>query len=317
MLNSPSPTPAVPALRPASRWWQGLRLVPLGSMLLAVSVLLAAFSLGGMPKIAAWYLVELIPPALGLVSLIVTGLYGWRKRKFNRLMALTLGMALLSLLPLTALVIPVPFPASRASASPAATVRLPANEALKVAWGGDALETNYHVITPDQRWAYDLFVAPYLSGSERLEDYGCYGIPVVAPIAGLVTQAHDGEPDQTPGIPSNNYTAPTGNFVVFQLETGTYLIIAHLKQGSLLVASGQTVTEGQPIGQCGNSGNTSEPHIHIHHQRQDPAVFPLNFAEGLPLYFRDHDGAPMPVGGFKIEGEKATALGDTVQHIGK
>jgi hypothetical protein len=63
--------------------------------------------------------------------------------------------------------------------------------------------------------------------------------------------------------------------------------------------------------------NTSEQHIHIHHQRQDPAVFPLNFAEGLPLYFRDHVGAPMPVGGFHIDGDTATALGDTVQHIGK
>jgi hypothetical protein len=62
---------------------------------------------------------------------------------------------------------------------------------------------------------------------------------------------------------------------------------------------GQRVEEGQEIGQCGNSGNTSEPHIHIHHQRQDPPVVPLNFAEGLPLFFRDHDGAAMPEGGIR------------------
>jgi hypothetical protein len=55
----------------------------------------------------------------------------------------------------------------------------------------------------------------------------------------------------------------------------------------------------------------------LDHQRQDPAVFPVNFAEGLPLYFRDHDGNPMPVGGIKVEGDTVAATGDTVQHIGK
>ena len=44
--------------------------------------------------------------------------------------------------------------------------------------------------------------------------------------------------------------------------------------------------EGDVIGRCGNSGHTSEPHIHIHHQRQKPAASgPVNFAEGLPLFF--------------------------------
>jgi hypothetical protein len=55
----------------------------------------------------------------------------------------------------------------------------------------------------------------------------------------------------------------------------------------------------------------------LNHQRQDSAVFPVNFAEGLPLYFRDHDGDPMPVGGIKVEGDTVTATSDTVQHIGK
>lgn len=84
-----------------------------------------------------------------------------------------------------------------------------------------------------------------------------------------------------------------------------------------MVKTGDTVTEGQLIGQCGNSGNTSEPHIHIHHQRQDPTVYPFNFAEGLPLYFRNHNGQMMPIGGVRVESDKAIATGDLVQHIGK
>jgi len=136
-------------------------------------------------------------------------------------------------------------------------------------------------------------------------------------VSGLISRAHDGKPDAPPGELTNNFEAPLGNHVVIQMETGTYLLIAHLKHGSVLVKTGDTVEEGQTIGECGNSGNTSEPHIHIHHQRQDPAVFPINFAEGLPLYFRDHDGNPMPVGGIETNSETEIAIGDVVQHIGK
>jgi hypothetical protein len=51
--------------------------------------------------------------------------------------------------------------------------------------------------------------------------------------------------------------------------------------------------------------------------RQDPTVYPLNFAEGLPLYFRNHDGPPMPEGGVRVEKGTAIATGATVQHTGK
>jgi hypothetical protein len=287
-------------------------------MLLVLSILLVMFFMGGIKRISAWYLLQFIPPFLGLISLIAIVIYAILKRKFNRLMTITLLVALLALSPAITTVRPVAFPVSIESTEPSITVRLPADVPLKVAWGGDKLETNYHAATPDQRWAYDLLVEPYFTGSDKVEDYGCYGVPVLAPISGLVTIAHDGEPNEVPGEVSNNFKAPLGNHVVIQLEeTGTYLLIAHMKPGSIVVTSGERVEEGQKIGECGNSGNTSEPHIHIHHQRQDPAVFPLNFAEGLPLYFRDHDGSPMPVGGIEVDGVTVTLVGDTVQHIGK
>jgi Peptidase family M23 len=58
-----------------------------------------------------------------------------------------------------------------------------------------------------------------------------------------------------------------------------FMILAHLSPGSLQVAEGEIVKEGQGIGQCGNSGNTSKPHIHIHHQHQDPYLYSLVLAE--------------------------------------
>ncbi|MBI5934665.1 MAG: M23 family metallopeptidase [Chloroflexi bacterium] len=310
MDSTPQPQP--------SRVWRVVRLVPLSLMLLVLGVLLVMFLMGGMTKISAWYALQMIPPLFGLVSLICIVVYAIVKRKFSRLMAATLIVAIVSLSPAISLVKPLPFPASLKTTEPSVTVRLPADVPLIVAWGGDKIETNYHVIVPDQRWAYDLLVTPAAHGSDKLEDYGCYGVPVVAPISGLVVKAHDGEPDAIPGVVSNNFTAPTGNHVVIQIpETGTYLVIAHLKPGSVTVKTGDTVSEGQALGACGNSGNTSEPHIHIHHQRQDPNLFPLNFAEGLPLYFRDHDGAPMPVGGFEMDGETVILKGDVVRHIGE
>lgn len=313
------PDPNKTDLQPKpSRLWHVVRLIPITLMLLAIAILLVPFFMGGLLKITAWYLLQLVPPILGLIALLAILIYAIVKRRFSRLLIATSLVALLSLLPAILLIQPViAYPASLESTTPTATVRLPADVPLKVIWGGDKLKTNYHASVPDQRWAYDLVVEPYLTESDKLEDYGCYGVSVLAPVSGLVTIAHDGEPDAVPGELTNNYEAPTGNHVVIQLETGTYLVIAHLKQGSITVKSGETVEEGQVIAQCGNSGNTTEPHIHIHHQREDPAVFPVNFAEGLPLYFRDHDGQPMPVGGIKIEGDTMIATGDTVHHIGK
>ena len=295
-----------------------MRLIPISFMLLTVVVLLTMFMMGGMTRIYAWNSLEYLA-LVGMASLIVVGIYAVVRRKFNWLMASTLLLALACLAPVIRMLVkPMAYPSTLGNTKPSATVRLPANVPLKVGWGGDKIETNYHAITADQRWAYDLLVAPYAIGSTKLEDYGCYGIPVLAPSSGIVVKAHDGEPNEKPGAPSHNFKAPTGNHVVIRLEeTRTYLVIAHLKPGSVSVKTGEAVVEGQLIGECGNSGNTSEPHIHIHHQRQDPNFYPLNYAEGLPLYFRDHDGRPMPEGGFKEEGGKIILTGDTVQHIGK
>jgi hypothetical protein len=301
----------------SSRLWCLVRWIPMTLMLLTLSLLLVLFVMGGMRKITSWYLLQVIPPVLGFIFLIAIGIYVLVKRRASKLLIITAVIALFSLSPAIMFIQPIAYPASLESTSPSATVRLPADVPLRVVWGGNSIKTNYHASAPDQRWAYDLLVEPYLTGSSNLEDYGCYGVPVVAPVSGRVVNARDGEPDEAPGITSNNVIAPAGNHVVIQLESGTYLVIAHLKEGSVLVKPGDTVEEGNVIGQCGNSGNTSEPHIHIHHQRQDPTLFPVNFAEGLPLYFRDHDGPPMPVGGIMVEGDVITATGDVVQHIGK
>ncbi|GAA3731671.1 murein DD-endopeptidase MepM/ murein hydrolase activator NlpD [Spinactinospora alkalitolerans] len=70
-----------------------------------------------------------------------------------------------------------------------------------------------------------------------------------------------------------------GNHVVIDLGGGVHAVLAHLRRGTIRVRPGDRVTGGQPIGQCGNSGNSSEPHLHFQlMDGPDVAV-----AKGLPF----------------------------------
>lgn len=206
------------------------------------------------------------------------------------------------------------YPANVNKVKPAVYIRLPINQPALVGWGGDRLQTNYHAIAPNERWAYDLLVQPAAVNSPNLEDYGIYGVEIVAPASGIVVSARDGEADLIPG--KDNYESMTGNHIAIRLdETGTYIMIAHLKEGSVLVKEGQHVDEGTIIAAAGNSGNSSEPHIHIHHQRQNPSNTSVFLSEGLPLFFRDIEGSSMPMGGIQLINGKETPVGETIRPI--
>ena len=296
-----------------------LRWLPAAILLLIIALLWGSAASGGIPGITSWLtLITGLPYLGGLTLLGVVALLVW-KRKITAPLLVTFLVSLLVIWPylwqFNALA--VSYPSSLEKATPAATVRLPADEPILVNWGGDTPRVNYHAISREERWAYDFVVEPALLQSNRLEDYGCWGVPVVAPAAGEIVVAQDGHKDFTPGQISGEITYPAGNHVAIRLATDTYLLLAHLQKDSIVVMPGQQVTEGQLLGKCGNSGNTSEPHIHIHHQRQDPRIISPGLAEGLPLYFRDHDGPPMPQGGVRREDGNLVAFGDRVRHIGK
>jgi hypothetical protein len=280
------------------------------------------FLAGGKQSLLAWILLTQLFPLFGLIGLAVLLFRTLKHRRATPAMIAGYALALVALWPgLWGFgVLPIAYPASLEGTQPAATVRLPADAPLRVFWGGDALSGNYHAMSPGQRWAYDLTVEPAATGSSKLDDYGCWGTPVLAPIAAKVHRAGDGVDDLAPGETLADPAKLLGNYVILELETRTYLVIAHLQNGSVAVKTGDAVSEGQLLGRCGNSGNTSEPHIHIHHQRQDPLSINgdlnlgVNLVEGLPLYFRDHNGAPIPAGGFRMEGERIVLTGDVVRH---
>jgi murein DD-endopeptidase MepM/ murein hydrolase activator NlpD len=79
-----------------------------------------------------------------------------------------------------------------------------------------------------------------------------------------------------------------GNNVVIDAGDGSYAVLAHLQRGSAQVREGQRVRAGDVIGRCGNSGNSSEPHLHFQLMEHPRALI----AAGLPLRFRDRGDVP-------------------------
>lgn len=76
--------------------------------------------------------------------------------------------------------------------------------------------------------------------------------------------------------------AIAGNHLVIALRDDDALVaLVHLRAGSLRVQVGEAVTTGQPIAGCGNSGNSTQPHVHV--QVMDSPD--LAVARGNPLTF--------------------------------
>lgn len=127
-----------------------------------------------------------------------------------------------------------------------------------------------------QRYAYDFVVAddalrrwPGGKRGAHLEDYFCYGQPILAPAPGVVVEVRDSVPD-APGPGTGGVDPFTrdfrGNFVTIEHAEDEYSFLAHLVPESICAKRGDRVERGQKIGRCGNSGHSTEPHLHFHVQ---------------------------------------------------
>jgi hypothetical protein len=137
-----------------------------------------------------------------------------------------------------------------------------------------------------------------LLATEPPERYVGYGRPLLAPADGVVVGAHDGEIDhvgrrsQLALVPyalgqaarvRQGVRAIAGNHLIIALRGGgAFVALVHLRAGSLRVAVGDSVTTGQRIADCGNSGNSTQPHVHV--QIMDSPD--LSVARGVPMAFR-------------------------------
>lgn len=134
-----------------------------------------------------------------------------------------------------------------------------------VFWGGNDVMSNYHYAHETQRYALDIIRtkedSSYQGEAAVNENYYAFGEPLYAAADGTVVEVKNDIPDNTPGV--MNAEEPAGNVVVIDHGNGEYSITAHLKEGSAAVKTGDKVKQGDLIGQLGNSGNSSEAHLHF------------------------------------------------------
>jgi hypothetical protein len=143
--------------------------------------------------------------------------------------------------------------------------------------GGASPFTNGHFRVRPQNYALDILGlnvlgmrADIFGDRSDLESYSIFGAELYSPCTGSIAVAMDDYEDLIP--PATDAEHPAGNHVLVECE-GVEVVLAHMKQGSLRVEVGDSVTVGTVLGQVGNTGNTSEPHLHIHaEQGGEPGV---------------------------------------------
>ncbi len=163
---------------------------------------------------------------------------------------------------------------------------LPFKEEWSVFWGGDTEEQNYHVTTESQKGAFDIVIrdergSSFKTDGRTNEDYYVFGKELIAPAAGEVVLVVDGIKDNIPGQLNPVYVP--GNTVIIKTPNDEYLFFAHFKQHSIVVKQGQQVRQGELLGLTGNSGNSSEPHLHFHIQNVENMIN----ATGAKSYFAE------------------------------
>ena len=110
--------------------------------------------------------------------------------------------------------------------------------------------------------------------------YAIFGARLHAPCDGTVIAAEGDWPDFE--VPQEDPVNRLGNHVILRCSEA-WIVLAHIRQGSVTVAPGERVTTGTLLGEVGNSGASTEPHLHIHAQRPGTVEAPIS---GDPLGLR-------------------------------
>lgn len=165
------------------------------------------------------------------------------------------------------------------------TYRMPIEGEWFVFWGGVNEMFNYHYPYESQRYAYDLVKSidhqTYKTTDSSNEHFYAFNEKIVVPASGTVVKVIDGFEDNVPG--EMDATNVAGNYVIIEHNHKEYSMLAHLKKNSIKVKVGDQVKEGQFIGKCGNSGHSSEPHVHF--QIMDSSDFEQ--AKSIRIRFKD------------------------------
>ena len=172
--------------------------------------------------------------------------------------------------------------------APARTVQFPLRGGVYiVAQGGSTSWLNIHGRSASQRYGLDILKLNRLGIRARglypasPDRYAIFGADVLSPCDGIVAAAQDGFSDLRP--PERDSAHRAGNYVAIESD-GAPIYLAHLMKGTVCVKVGERVVAGEKLGRVGNSGNTTEPHLHIH---AEVGAYPGEFSgkPGIPLRF--------------------------------
>lgn len=153
-----------------------------------------------------------------------------------------------------------------------------------VFWGGTSISDNYHNAHANMKGAFDFWVMgengkSHQAFAKRNEDFYAFGKEIIAPVSGHIVLVSDKVADNH--WPAMNRKAGFGNLVMLETKHKEYLLFAHLKSKSIRVKKGDRVEQGQVLGLCGNSGNSTEPHLHFQLQNSPD----LMSAKASHMYF--------------------------------
>lgn len=191
----------------------------------------------------------------------------------------------------------VPALAGRTAPQPAVDLAFPFRSGrYLVANGGATERINGHLMTLEPRfarwrgesYAVDLIKVDEFGFRTRRPGilampsdpaaYLTFGEPVHAPCSGLVEATEEERPDMP--VPIRDRPHLEGNFV--RLRCGDLIVLlGHFHRGAIEVQVGDRVQAGDLLGRAGNSGNSDEPHLHIHAQWPGTAAEPLS---GVPVF---------------------------------
>ena len=131
--------------------------------------------------------------------------------------------------------------------------------------------------------------------------YYCNSQRILAPGKGRVVEVMSHIFENTP----KQQGKTPGNYIIIDHENGEYSFLAHLKRGTIMVQVGERVQSGQLLGLCGNSGHSSEPHLHYHLQN-------------TPIWYRG-EGLPAQFARYRMNGKRVIrgepVLDDFVEHL--
>ncbi|MDH3302956.1 MAG: peptidoglycan DD-metalloendopeptidase family protein [Acidimicrobiia bacterium] len=175
--------------------------------------------------------------------------------------------------------------------------------------GGKSTLVSHHyaLAYPQQKYALDFVVLRdgrvHEGDADDPASYYAWNEPLLAPADGVVVEVEDGLRDWPVGQREADVEKATGNYVTIDIGDGQYVVLAHVRQGTVTVAAGDRVTVGQVIGRVGNSGNTGMPHLHLQVQDSpdiasdmfsDVGSYPMSFSNitqirGGTEYEEQHD----------------------------